>query len=252
MTQHLTLEDDGLVGEFSAGNPFAPAILVLSGSGGGHPGARYLSVLNGAGFNVLALSYFGAPGLPQELHEIPLEYFDRALDWLRAHPGVDGYNVFVLARSRGTEAAQLLALRRPEEVTGLLLGSPTYVVVKAWPGEGAAWTRGGEPVPFHPEGWPTGPFPLDAPARIPLEEYPGPVLLVSGGADEVWPSRDFAEAIVATRQPPRVTEHLTYPHAGHGAGTLLTLDPETALLHDAVAHGDAWPRALAFLNRHRR
>ena len=252
MTESLTLQRDGIVGEFSGAGHAAPAVLVFSGSGGGHPGGNYLRALNSAGYTVLALTYFDGPGLPEELHEIPLEYFDRALSWLQGRPEVDRRNISVMARSRGTEAAQLLALDAPADISSLVLGVPTYVVVQAWPVEGAAWTRGDRPLPFHPAGWPTGPFPLDAPARMPIEDYEGPVMLVSGGRDEIWPSRDFADAIVAARGGQMVTEHVTYPHAGHGIGTLLTLDAEHAAPRDSLAHADAWKRVLSFLDRHRR
>jgi hypothetical protein len=44
------------------------------------------SVLSKHGFTVLALAYFGLPSLPPTLARIPVEYFGRALDYLRAHP----------------------------------------------------------------------------------------------------------------------------------------------------------------------
>ena len=241
---------DGLAAEFTAVDERGPAVLVFSGSGGGPPGREYLPALHAAGFSVLALTYFGAPGLPDVLHEIPLEYFERALTWLRGHPRVDASRVFVMSRSRGTEAAQLLALRQPDKIAGLVLGAPSYVVVQAWPASGAAWTLNGNEVAYHPGGWPTGPFPSAPPALIPLDEYEGPVLLVSGGQDQIWPSADFAAVITSSRDSAgRLTEHWSYPDAGHAVGTLLNLDGTSTDPADVDARDDAWPRVVSFLKR---
>ena len=57
-------------------------VLLLGGSGGGMPNGYAASLLASHGFPVLALAYFGAPGLPPQLERIPLEYFQRALTWL--------------------------------------------------------------------------------------------------------------------------------------------------------------------------
>ncbi len=199
----------------------------------------------------MALTYFGAPGLPDELHEIPLEYFHRALSWLRAQPHVDPARIFLMARSRGTEAAQLVALQWPDEVAGLVLGVPSYVVVQAWPRDGAAWTLRGEPVPFYPDGWPTEVFPHDPPAVIPLEHFPGPTLLVSGGRDRIWPSSMFARMLKERRDGAgRDTQWWDYPNAGHNVGTLLDLGDDKGGPALRSAHQDSWWRVLEFLRRH--
>lgn len=252
----LSVAGDGLVADYLAVEELAvdevrPAVMVFSGSGGGHPGPEYLPALHQAGFHAMALSYFGAPGLPEDLHEIPLEYFHRALAWLRAQPHVDPEGVFLMTRSRGTEAAQHLALQRPAEIAGLILGVPSYVVVQAWPRDGAAWTLGGEPLTSHPDGWPTGDFPLDPPAAIPLEQFPGPVLLVAGGNDTVWPSSAFARVIRRRRDAAgRTTELLDYPAAGHAVGRLLNLAEEAAEPADFAARQEVWPQVIAFLRRY--
>ncbi|HEY6214659.1 MAG TPA: acyl-CoA thioesterase/BAAT N-terminal domain-containing protein, partial [Vicinamibacterales bacterium] len=79
------VRENGLVGMFyeppDAGRH--PSIIVLGGSGGGIPPA--IGPAGGfasRGYAVLALAYFGAPGLPRTLSNIPLEYFGTALQWL--------------------------------------------------------------------------------------------------------------------------------------------------------------------------
>lgn len=105
------VRDDGLVGVLCVpdGGPAAPGVLLLGGSEGGlHE--RDARVLAAEGFTVLALAYFGAPGLPPGLVDVPLEYFSRGLDLLAARaPGRLG----VLGGSRGGEAALLVRFTNP-------------------------------------------------------------------------------------------------------------------------------------------
>jgi dienelactone hydrolase len=62
------------------------------------------------GFVVLALGYFSTRGLPPTFAELPLEYFEKATDWLLGQPEVkDGSRVGVIGSSRGSEAALQLA-----------------------------------------------------------------------------------------------------------------------------------------------
>jgi len=90
-----------------------PAVIVLGGAGGGlsEGGAETLA---SEGFAALALAYFGIDRLPHELLEIPLEYFEKAIAWLRAQPGVDAERVAVVGNSKGGELALLLGATYPK------------------------------------------------------------------------------------------------------------------------------------------
>ena len=93
-----------------------PGVLVFGGSGGGLTTSFAAALLAAHGYPSLALAYFKAPGLPQTLSDIPLEYFTRALKLLRAQPGVDPDHVLVAGESRGGEAALLLGAYFPQLV----------------------------------------------------------------------------------------------------------------------------------------
>ena len=85
----------------------APGVLLLGGSEGGlHE--RDAQVLAARGFTVLALAYFGLPGLPPGLIDIPIEYFVRGLDVLAQQPRA-GERLGITGGSRGGEAALLVA-----------------------------------------------------------------------------------------------------------------------------------------------
>ena len=105
-----------------------PAVLVFGGSGGGLTSSLAAALLAAHGYPSLALAYFKVPGLPQGLHDIPLEYFTGALEVLRAQPGVDSDHVLVAGESRGGEAALLLGASFPELVNGVIAGVPSSVV----------------------------------------------------------------------------------------------------------------------------
>ena len=64
-----------------------PALLVVGGSEGGTP-VRRAAWLASHGYVALALAYFHAPGLPDQLRDIPLEYFGHSLSWLAQRPEV--------------------------------------------------------------------------------------------------------------------------------------------------------------------
>src|SRR5206468_319668 len=106
------------------------ALVLVGGSEGGL--SAYVSAiavhLAAHGYPVLALAYFGSPGLPATLARIPLEYFARGLHWLGERPEVDAHRIDAFGISRGSEAAQLVAIHWPSVVHGVVLGVPSDTV----------------------------------------------------------------------------------------------------------------------------
>jgi dienelactone hydrolase len=238
-----------------------PAVLAFGGSEGGvASGTIFARALASRGIPALGIGYFGAPGLPPRLTEIPLEYFVGALRYLARQPGVDPHRVYVFGASRGSEAALLLAVNFPDLVHGVVGASPSSVVNPAAPPDSArsAWTLRGQPVPFAVMRDFRRTDPENAAAVIPVERIAGPVLLVCGEADRAWPSCDYSAAIAtrmgATHSPILVRE----PYAGHLVDLLMPNiplpDPDAASppfggtrQADALARQDAWPKLLTFL-----
>lgn len=190
-----------------------PGLVVFGGSEGGLSqfAAGAAALLAAHGYPTLALAYFGEPGLPATLTNVPLEYFAKALTLLRAQPGVDPRHVLVQGVSRGGEAALLLGATYPDLVDGVVAGVPSSRVQLSPGLRGTAWTLRGRPLP--------------AGEDIPVERIRGPVLMNCGGQDGVWPSCLFLEA-VRTRLADRHFAHpvtaLEYPEGGHYVGIFTT------------------------------
>lgn len=250
----LTLDVDGVAGVLFLPSPGAvrrPGVLLLGGSEGG-VGRKYdAALLASHGYPALALGYFGVPGLPETLRDIPLEYFVTAARLLRAQPGADPGGVVVNGYSRGSEAALLLAESYPDLVRGAILYAPNDVVWSSFPGGGNAWTNGGVAVPR---------------TAIPVTHVAGPVLAIAGGKDRLWPSAAQAQRIMQRLDDAHITaahQALVYPDAGHGvgsfpylaAGTSSPISPDADIARtlggtrdaDAAARSDGWPKVLAFL-----
>jgi hypothetical protein len=216
-------------------------ILLLGGSEGGmgRGAARMAAALQEKGFAVLHVSYFGAPDQPPKLELVPLEYFDRALDWLKAQAEVDPERLAVIGGSKGAEAALIVATRNPE-LKAVVAGMPSSV---AWQGidwnfvnmmvnpPNGSWSLAGKPIPFLPYGQPKeygGPIadvylaglealPQHEAAIIAIEQSKADVLLICGKQDTLWPSclmADQVKARAAARGGPAVTI-LAYDNAGH-------------------------------------
>ncbi|HEV3166013.1 MAG TPA: acyl-CoA thioesterase/BAAT N-terminal domain-containing protein [Isosphaeraceae bacterium] len=254
------LSDRGFFGVYEAPPDTStrhPAVLVFGGSEGGLSGVGTAVLLASHGYPALAIAYFGAPGLPQALSNIPLEYFVKALTWLRSQPGVDPAHLFTYGVSRGSEAALLLGALYPDLVRGVIALVPSDVSLCSLTCDGPVWTVGGAPLPYTHEF--STPHPTDDPnAEIAVEKINGPVFLDCGGSDRVWRSCDYADAIIS-----RLVEHhashqhvlLSYPDGGHGVGALAPYFPgiepasTEGITREAnpAAREQGWPRLLDFL-----
>jgi len=281
-----SLLNRALVGRFRvpAGKTPSPGLLVLGGAEGGLESADELAgQFVREGFATLALAYFGASSLPSMLGEIPLEYFHKAIDWLREAPDVDSARVGIVGHSKGAEAALLIGASAPR-VRAVVAYAPSHVAWQAlnWKSPPqSSWTYQGSPVPFvryvraeervQREGWRalyTASLEADPDAvrtaEIPVERTRGAILLVSGGEDGVWPSSEMARSIIKRLRANSFAypcHHLEYPGAGHAIAGLADV-PATIKgpwgemrfggtdAANASARADAWSNMLRFLREH--
>lgn len=270
----LSVSGNGFYGLYCAPAPHSGRrvpILVFGGSEGGLSTAATAELLASRGFPALALAYFGEPGLPGALDRIPLEYFARAASWLGARPGADAQLLTVWGDSRGSEAALQIGAYFPGTVHAVIAGSPSSVVngpislSHQVPPTDPAWTLGGKPLPVglpyeDPTSW------GDPAGVIPVQKIRGPVLLLVGADDALWPSPAYARAIMSRLDEYHdryLHQDLVFPNAGHSVGGAFPYDFGTVSFttpigtlqlggtqfDNSVAETSAWQHVLAFLRR---
>ena len=242
------VREDGLFGTLflPAGKGPHPALILVSGSGGGLSETRAAQYAS-HGFACLALAYFAYESLSKDLANIPLEYFETAIRFLQAHPEIDPAKLGVTGASRGGELSLLLGATFPQ-LRAVTAYVPSGLV---WAGFGAeitescaSWTWKGNPISWVPDdpsfsdgfaemivkGIPipltpgflksvqhASPQALDA-VTIPVEKINGAVLLISGEDDQMWPSTYFSNLVMERLERnsfPHPYQHLSYPGAGH-------------------------------------
>lgn len=213
-----------------------PALLIIGGSEGGlGSGEKWAQLLNEKGYGVMDLAYFGSPGLPSQLEEIPIEYFQKALDTLQSFRGVRKNALGIISVSKGTEAAFLLASQN-KAIRLVIAASPSHVVWQSvnpanYNSNKSSWTQSGIPLPFLSYDYSRGYYPLinfylgtlekpyDDKAIIPVENSTAEIVLLSGGRDQFWPSTLMANSIVSrmhSKKNSSVIIHQDFKEAGHG------------------------------------
>jgi dienelactone hydrolase len=243
--RQLTKRRDGLVGVLFTPRVHTrrPAVLVFGGSEGGNSLIDVAALLAAHGYPALALAYFREPGLPSDLVRIPLEYFARAVRFLRRAPGVDPARVLVMGASRGGEASLLIASTFPRLIHGAIGLVPSDSVYPSPAANLPAWTLHGRAV---------------RPEEIPVLRIDGPVLTVGAGDDHVWGSSESVAQIEEqlTHGDDRFAhDGLVYRDAGHLIGNALPYFPAPTqqsafggtARSDAIAKADLWPRILRLL-----
>ncbi|SDZ19496.1 Dienelactone hydrolase [Evansella caseinilytica] len=222
---------------------------------------------------------------------MPLETIDHFIQWLQQHPLTAGKQIVVFGSSKGAELA-LLSASRNKAVSGVVAYSaPCHVVqCSTIQKPNIRWTENGRTLPSIKSGKITAfvekviryylrrkadstadVFKQEVEryenkgkteAHIQVEKINGPILLISGGSDGLWPSAWMGQKIVSRLEAaafPYDVKHVTYPHAGHiFVQPYLPALPHTdapvslggAPADNADAGERAWLETLEFLHHH--
>ena len=240
---------------------YAP-ILLLGGSGGGTNTER-AALLVDHGFAVLDVGYFGADGAPDFFVEpMPLERFMTAIDWIEADRRLMADRLVVMGRSYGAQLALALGVY-DQRIAGIVAEAPSNTISgtpQTYPyGETqSAWSIKGVALTFQSSDGAPNPE-----ALIPIEEFKGDLLLISGESDEIWQATAMANALADRRRKAGLgdkTTHLSHPDAGHNFGGgeqsygLPHLPPKDrggrsggTIAGNSMAAIEAWEATLAFL-----
>lgn len=271
-----------------------PVLVILAGADGGDQGGRRFGpILADLGYAAVSLPYYspdwGEYGPPPQFPDLPGSFIDIRVDQIgelrEALSGMDGVDVErfgLFGGSKGAEFA-LIAASRYDWIDAVVAYTPSDLVWEGWglemieaEGTRSSFSFDGQALPFMPyrgfvEGLLAGPGNADlraihengradhpdreATARIPVEAYPGALLLIAGEQDAQWNAARQARNIVAAREEVGLaTEALIYPEAGHdliGGDGDPRDDPRSGGTAQANAEArlDAWPRVMAFLDR---
>lgn len=244
------------------------AIMFLGGSEGGMPYIN-VEIFTAKGYPCLKVGYFRTKHTPERLELIPLEYFEKTIRMFQSLPEVKGKKIVVYGGSKGGELALLLASRYPQ-IEGVIARVPSSVVFQGIgsPLQTSSWSYKGKPVPFVPYYKPydyskvvnnqwgelyklsiTQTEAVEK-AVIKVEHINGPVLLITGKDDKMWPSSQMGEMIIKRLKEhkfPHWYKHCAYENAGHNFNEKSKMGGTAE--GNKKAGMDAEKRIFAFLRR---
>jgi len=261
---------------YPGGDSTKYGIIILNGSGG----TKWTSMaqrLAHHGHSVLAVSYFNRGidnGIvPDSLEMIPLEYFDAPKVWLKTQKETRNDGVILIGLSKGAELALVLSAH-DNDYSGVIGLSPSTVVWAGIPKKmstimnaPSSWSLNGKGLPFVP--YVTMSNLLKAglkdktsdrhiasiaamhdieKALIQVENIDSPMLMLSGGRDDMWPANEMAanlcERANATKKKV-ICAHHNYENASHVLGLTDSFNKDISLSGDAKL---AFNEMLNFLN----
>ncbi|MDM8101806.1 MULTISPECIES: acyl-CoA thioester hydrolase/BAAT C-terminal domain-containing protein [Oceanobacillus] len=173
---------------------------------------------------------------------ISVDYIEKAINWLGNQPNVDTKKIGMVGTSKGGELALLSASIFPaiKAVAGYAPSSVVYPGISQNNSSSSSWKYKGEELPYAKGKAPEKVgsvyrekyikrrayhfsglvFPFDGRTNEcrNQENINGPVLLISGGDDQLWPPDIMSDRVIerlGRKNHPYYYEHVTYPGAGH-------------------------------------
>jgi dienelactone hydrolase len=242
-------------------------LILFGGSEGGLPDYYDTEKLTSLGYPCFILGYFGTQNTPGRLEMIPMEYFEKQFKALETRPELKDKKIVVWGGSKGGELALLLASKY-KKIQGVIAAVPGSVVFQGLGGNlVSSWSEKGVSLPFVP----FAPFDYNkivnsqyvevyrlsleqtesvSKAAIRVENINGPILLLAGKDDTMWPSDQMCNMIVKRLDAykfPHWYKLFSYEHAGHtlNDGYMMGGTPEG----NKIAKMDSQQRILDFLDQ---
>lgn len=247
--ERTTVEKEGFYGIFHPAKKDEDskrAIIVIGGSEGNENIPMNVgSMFAERGISALGICYWNVSGLPSQLIGVPLEPFQKAIDWLKAR----GFErIFIYGISKGGELA-LLAASLMSEINGVIALSPIHCIWGGMNGnksmisktfsKQSEFTWKGKDFPCMVAELKYGPAiknlitehqfnlsymyenPLknfDENTAIPVEKIKGDILFIYAEHDLMWPSAKAVEYMINRLKQhcwPYHAEILSYEKASH-------------------------------------
>lgn len=253
--QDFNMREHGFVGHMAEPDTKAEkaVIVIMGGEKGLLPGIKIAERFAEHGILGLAVSLFGAEGLPEGVDRIPIDMFETVVNYLREIKNVKSISTYGM--SMGSIFAALVA-EKIKGIDNIIMVSPTHVPFegaqkdkKHMTGHSMATWRGQE-IPYVKPDFSVrkaGKYYYDAEAgrkvtgmwiayrdayrdkkleqlaELTLEKTGARILLIAGTGDEAWPSdysvRYLEEHLRKTGYA-REYKALIYPNASHLIGML--------------------------------
>ena len=128
---YITVEENGFSGYFCQGldNSFYPVIIIGGTEGRIH--YKYAELLSSNYVTSLAVGYFDLPHINKHLEYISLEYFLKAIEWLKRKTNQE--KVIIIGYSHGAQIALLLGSYFPELFHKIVCFSPILYLLGGFP-----------------------------------------------------------------------------------------------------------------------
>ncbi|MCR5384208.1 MAG: hypothetical protein K6E72_06215 [Saccharofermentans sp.] len=253
--EDFTMRNDGFAGHLAEpdnGSDRA-VIVVMGGEQSILPGIKFAERFADYGITSLAVSLFGAEGLPDSPNKIPLDMFVPAVDYLRQRKHIDRVSIY------GQSMGSIFAVLAAQYIGGfenLIMVSPTHVPFegttkdkKTMTGHSVATWCGYE-IPYvkqdfskikaakyysHPDAdykvmgmWVSyhdayADYSQIAGAELAVEKTDARILMIAGGEDEAWPA-EYSVRMIEQRLKSadynKDVKVIVYPHGSHLNGLL--------------------------------
>jgi dienelactone hydrolase len=262
--ENFNMKEHGFVGHLAEpdGGSDRAVIVIMGGEQSILPGIKFAERFADYGITGLAVSLFGAEGLPDAPNQIPLDMFIPAVEYLRSRKGIEHISVY--GQSMGSIFAVLVA-QYIGGMENLIMVSPTHVpfegtakdkktmtgrsvatfktrdipfvsadlsklkAIKYYKHEDAEYKVTGMWIAYH-----------DAykdrekasKAMLHVEKTGSRILLIAGHEDEAWPAeysvREIEEDLKKAGYEKDV-KVIVYPHGSHLNGLMPNRDREKKL-----------------------
>ena len=131
--EHFNRKEHGFAGHLAEpdGGSEKAVIVIMGGEQSLLPGIKFAERFAEYGISGLAVSLFGAEGLPEGITEVPLEMFIPAVNYLKKTKKIEHISVY--GQSMGSIFA-VLAAQYIGGIENLIMVSPTHVPFEGIPG----------------------------------------------------------------------------------------------------------------------
>ncbi len=220
-----------------------PLFVYFGGSEGGNSMTKERNVgertfYTDQGYAVLGIGYFGMEGIPDGLDRISLNAIYDEIVKASKHPNVDSSCIVVAGASKGAELALVLASKHPKikAAVSLVGGHAVFAGTSmSTHGQTSSFMFNDEQLPFIPLSFDVLPSILLGDYRgayevalkdkqavkdsiIKVEDINGPILLISGEKDHIWPSKEMSDEVIKRLKDKSFTfpyKHIAVPNGNH-------------------------------------